>query len=378
MNPQTYQEIAKQVYNVDSTKPKKDVIYEGDVLSIKGMQWKVIKAKDNQKNGFQGMAVAPITNDVADTSQIVVAYAGTNPSDMKDIGADALNVVFSRKEGGQLNSANEFANEVKREYPNALISTTGHSLGAFLSLAQGAEHHWPTVTFNGPDPYEVLSNQARDWVEENPEMLTNFLNKMDLVGYGGDIIARFKNGLLLSDFILSSNEKKILTTHAEVVLNYGDFKIKDISDGNQYVEAMNYYHNIDLWKFDENGNLLDGKGKIYGLSAPVTFKIKMNTLNNLRKRLTSSSGGLSSGEKVYLDSAQALTIVSTAAADFDASMQNLLTIYREGIQQQEKLWEDTFFAARRSGDMLDDLDIYKKNLSMKKLRINRKSLKTDY
>ncbi|MDY4306825.1 hypothetical protein SNF32_03795 [Enterococcus mundtii] len=63
---------------------------------------------------------------------------------------------------GQLTSATEFAKEVKNEYKDAEISTTGHSLGQYLALYVAAENQWKNVGFNGPDPYELLSPESKN------------------------------------------------------------------------------------------------------------------------------------------------------------------------------------------------------------------------
>ncbi len=348
MTPKDYEELAKKAYSVDSNFKDGEVTHKGQEFNINGKRWKVLEAKHSQGNGFQGMAVAPMENGQPDTSQIVVAYAGTNSSDWKDLVVDGANVMESF-DGLQLSSANQFAKEIEKAYPNSDISTTGHSLGAFLSLAQGAEHHWRSVTFNGPDPYSVLSPQAKEWVKENPGMLTNFLNQMDLVGYGGDIVARFKNGKLFWSVL----GVKMSTTGSEVVLDYGF----------QGVNPLNY-HDIDLWKFDKNGNILDGEGKSHKIPEKAilnstmnllanSFKVQMKNLSDLKKRLTASGGGLSSGGKIYLDSAQALAIVSIASTEFDLAMLNVMKVYQEGIKESEKLWQDTFNKAVGMGNLLE-------------------------
>ena len=68
------------------------------------------------------------------------------------------------------------------DYPEAEITTTGHSLGEFLALDVAAENQWKNVGFNGPDPYNVLSPEAKQWTEENPEKLINYRNKADIIG----------------------------------------------------------------------------------------------------------------------------------------------------------------------------------------------------
>ena len=53
-------------------------------------RFKVIsKPVDNTYNGMQAMAVAPVDkNGNVDYSHVVIAYAGTNSSDIKDFGTD--------------------------------------------------------------------------------------------------------------------------------------------------------------------------------------------------------------------------------------------------------------------------------------------------
>src|SRR5947209_2250248 len=58
--------------------------------------YEVIDSHTNAVNGFQAMAVAPVVNGHADTSQITISYAGTNPDHRADLLADVQTVV-----GGQ-------------------------------------------------------------------------------------------------------------------------------------------------------------------------------------------------------------------------------------------------------------------------------------
>lgn len=55
--------------------------------------YKILKVEDNITNGIQAMAVAPVKNNIVDTSEIVIAYAGTNPGDGLDIHTDYQTVV---------------------------------------------------------------------------------------------------------------------------------------------------------------------------------------------------------------------------------------------------------------------------------------------
>ncbi|MBF1712456.1 MAG: lipase, partial [Streptococcus intermedius] len=76
-----YKRISDRVYDVDSGKVNNPV-KEGN--NVVGGQFRVLQVEDNHKNGMQAMAVAPVDkNGKPDLSHIVVAYAGTNSSDLK-------------------------------------------------------------------------------------------------------------------------------------------------------------------------------------------------------------------------------------------------------------------------------------------------------
>ncbi|MEY8538186.1 hypothetical protein AALM99_07000 [Lactococcus muris] len=335
MTPKDYRDIAKASYSVDSKYKDGRVTHEGDLLTINGKEWKVLKAKDNKLTGFQAMAIAPVS-DGNNPSNVVIAYAGTNVGDFGDLCSDFWNVGLSKGEG-QLREANQFADQVSRDYSDASISVTGHSLGGFLALAQGAEHHWQTVTFNAPDPYTNLSWQARKWVKENPNYITNFVNYKDIVTYTGGL--------------LTSSLGRYMTTGRRVWIDNGFAT-----------------HSISMWKFDDKGNIIDGNGKRYSIPSPTvldasmtmvqnSFEAEMKKLRSLKKRLSASGGGLSSGEKIYLDSVKALSIVSTASAEFNLAMANVMKIYHDGIREAKELWKRTLKSATTTGNLLEEWEI---------------------
>ncbi|MBF0779759.1 MULTISPECIES: hypothetical protein [unclassified Granulicatella] len=71
-----YVGIAEDVYSVDSKKTSSPY-QKGD--RVAGDKFEIIeKVEDNLENGMQAMAVAPVIDGQVDTSQIVIAYAGTN------------------------------------------------------------------------------------------------------------------------------------------------------------------------------------------------------------------------------------------------------------------------------------------------------------
>ena len=192
---QDYAAIANEAYVVDALKldpPRK----KGDSFYTSGkmtnQKFQVYDTGTDPGTGFQGMAVVPVVDGVPDYSKVFVAFAGTNPDDRADVVADLVSVVGRRTgEGTQVREAVKFAERVEQRlaaegHAGARIETVGHSLGGFLALYVAAEKHWPSTSFNGPDPWDALSAQAKEWVQAERKrggsVLTNYVNQFDLVG----------------------------------------------------------------------------------------------------------------------------------------------------------------------------------------------------
>ncbi|WP_321387080.1 hypothetical protein [uncultured Enterococcus sp.] len=69
-----YNKISDTVYWIDPLHKKHDpTIKDGEIRVINEKEYEVLKVEDNTDNGMQAMAVAPIVNGKADTSQVVIA-----------------------------------------------------------------------------------------------------------------------------------------------------------------------------------------------------------------------------------------------------------------------------------------------------------------
>ena len=96
--------IAEQSYWVE--KKRNDVMYhpkEGEKYyynpdNVELGKFKVISNPiDNTSNGMQAMAVAPVDkNGNVDDSHVVIAYAGTNKDDIKDLDTDVQSLGLGR------------------------------------------------------------------------------------------------------------------------------------------------------------------------------------------------------------------------------------------------------------------------------------------
>ena len=96
MRDSEYNYLSNSVYEVDVKKVSKSW-KEGDTLEEGGYNnnFKILQVEDNQENGMQAMAVAPVNErGEVDTRRIVIAYAGTNFADSNDRNTDIQNVIM--------------------------------------------------------------------------------------------------------------------------------------------------------------------------------------------------------------------------------------------------------------------------------------------
>ncbi|WP_228381493.1 hypothetical protein [Streptococcus suis] len=89
---QDYNNLSENVYNVDALKNQDKPFVVGDPVGDD--KFVIIEPPVDAGNGMQAMAVAPIkgydtdNKPIPDTSQVVIAYAGTNDGDIKDWATD--------------------------------------------------------------------------------------------------------------------------------------------------------------------------------------------------------------------------------------------------------------------------------------------------
>ena len=84
ISDQDFKILASEAYQVDIKKSGEPWL-KGDILENRNLSrsYEVLKVEDNTTNGMQAMAVAPVKNNIIDTSEIVIAYAGKNTGDLK-------------------------------------------------------------------------------------------------------------------------------------------------------------------------------------------------------------------------------------------------------------------------------------------------------
>ena len=260
--------FSKSVYDINENEEeflKNDTVIDGN------KKYKILSMENNKNNGMQAMAVAPVdSNGEVDTSQIVIAYAGTDFKDPLDRGTDIQQIIQGKKSQlefyemqtlsqhrlpsaknkfaadpfipstkisvttNQLETSERFAEKIKDEYPYSDINFTGHSLGGYMAIRAAIKNKSKATVFNAPDPANTLSKDEIKFALKNPGLIKNYRNPKDPIGnYGG-------NRLGTAIYVDS-----IIAHH-----------------GFPGLAIINVYHAIASWtNFDDDGNLVDKNGK---------------------------------------------------------------------------------------------------------------------
>lgn len=195
--------LSDRVYQLDSSrkdfddqlKPNANLKLQNRTAEIGN--FKILKVEDNQENGMQAMAVAPIGADgQPDYSQIIITYAGTNAGDHRDRQTDLQMIIQGRMDrlarsepGGEIEAvesqavtALRFAEEVRKQYRNAQITTTGHSLGESLAMFTALKNGWDNMGSHGPDIHNMISPEELAYMRAHPEQFKNYRGNYDYIG----------------------------------------------------------------------------------------------------------------------------------------------------------------------------------------------------
>ncbi|MCJ1988951.1 hypothetical protein [Pseudolactococcus carnosus] len=331
-------DLNSQVYNVDrkydTTKiivDKKDSRLERNELNeitAGGVDYKVIST-ENGRWGFQGMAVAPIINGKPDYNQVTVVAAGTDPNDKLDV----LEALDGATNIGSLQEpvAEKFVEKITSEHPDWKITQlTGYSQSAYM-LKVGAKYQIPTVTFNGWFQYGTLTSEEKNFMKNNPNFFTNYRKKEDAVTWWND----FNSSSFNSD------------------------------DFGTVVWLAGKSHHLADWQFDKTGMIIlpDNPETQSAIKAQkerllqVKLAKRMSRLTVIKRQLTASGGGLSTNEKLYLDSEAARIIVQKLSSDFKLATEKLIAIYQKAIIEAQELWQNTLYESRSMGPLLPEWEV---------------------
>ena len=326
--------LVDQVYEVDKNKnstPWK----AGDELRKDSQTFRVLSTKDNTSNGMQAMAVAPVDkNGNVDYSHVVIAYAGTNKDDIKDLDTDVQSLGLGRDKLQSrsglnsakvvdsqfvtaLNYAKEVEEEVSQKHPSAKITTAGHSLGESLAMYVALKRGYANIGYNGPDIHNLISKEEIKHMQEHPEQFRNYRHKYDVIGN----ITGNTTQTAIYPYIYPAKD------------NWGD-KLE--------------YHNLSQWRFDENGQLVDLDGKrVTNLKVTALAEATAGMYRYQKIKSYLSADGLSSKEEIYLDSLQGMALGEGMANAARAGADDVKHLQEEVVSKAQELWNQLDFSSFR-------------------------------
>lgn len=351
MNEQQLLQLADKVYWVDSNKSKKEYtpleekIYYFDKDNPNLGQFQVLKVEDNVENGMQAMAIAPVINGKVDTSQIVIAYAGTNMWDGNDLETDLHSIGFGNISASLKGSAHnpetlkivdtqpktalEFAENIRKQYRNSKIITTGHSLGESLAMYVALKNGWDNIGFNGPDISNMISKSEIEYMKANPKQFRNFRNSYD---YIGGIVGN--------------------TTNSAIHLHYG---------------WGLYTHGLSDWKTNSEGQIVypDGTVAVPSLSNWIDINqdgaqdIQLNGIDIRPRNLFTSDEYIASAKQIILD----VSILNILATNLKKRIQEdileMVKITQLCIEKNQKISKE--FESRKKQVSESIKDIFKQS-----------------
>ena len=285
--------ISDTVYELDYLKRRnKEDLNPGNIrpFNVKDKSegnYIILKVEDNQENGMQAMAVAPIGADgQPDYSQIIITYAGTNFWDYKDRATDIQMIGFGNTKylslqtgqytyrivESQAAAALRFAEEIRKQYRNAQITTTGHSLGESLAMFVALKNGWDNMGSHGPDIHNMITPEELAYMRAHPEQFKNYRGNYDYIGG------------------ITGN-----ATVTGIHLDYG---------------VGIYTHNLTYWQFDNLQRIIHGNGDVVwgtakkdiDIDGDGTVDFHVKGIDPLpRDLLSADETWISSGDKIQVN-----------------------------------------------------------------------------
>ncbi len=324
-------QLSDMVYRLDSSREDHlEILQSGASIWIpnkgkKTERYQIIKVEDNQENGMQAMAVAPIGADgKPDYSQIIITYAGTNAGDHRDRQTDLQMIIQGRMDrlarsepGGEIEAvesqavtALRFAEEIRKQFRNSQITTTGHSLGESLAMFIALKNGWDNMGSHGPDIHNMITPEELAYMRAHPEQFKNYRGNYDYIGG------------------ITGN-----TTVTGIHLDYG---------------VGIYTHNLTYLQFDNLQRIIHGNGDVVWETAKkdididgdgtVDFHVK-GIDPKPRDLLSADQNWISSGDKIQVNP-ELLRILKSNITNRLEDMAYIVKILEASKNKNDKIGEN--------------------------------------
>ena len=188
----------------------------------------------------------------------------------------------------QLKAAASILDDIMLEYPNAKISVYGHSLGSMnaqyaLANVRDISRISGAYIYQGPNIYPVLTKEQRQRVDAIKYRIHNYVDDKDLVPIGYP-------------------KNRMDSVGVVGMMHHVDS-----------VQQVDFVYSQHLWGgyvFNEDGSLKikNDRSSFEKRYSSGLDKVSSGLYSYAKAKEALASGGYTSGEKLFLDSEQALTI----------------------------------------------------------------------
>ena len=179
--------VAYNLYNTDYERANKNM---KELLPLHSID-------EELSDGYSSVIVKPHVNKPND---VIISYRGTQ--NLTDLAVDATQIATGSPleklggfDTGYFRFAQDKFNNVKDKYPNANITTTGHSLGGSLGYYIGKKNDVRSYIFNaGSSPFDAVTDTGLTHNENN--VSTHYHVTGDLVGGSKALLGSHKDKLI--------------------------------------------------------------------------------------------------------------------------------------------------------------------------------------
>ena len=315
-------QIAKKEYDKELAVDKPVEIGDNDNAKPIGTVRQVIE----DETGLKALVV-----ESPDKSEISVLYEGSKEPGKDGWEVDwkvndipmAKNIITNKKEvTPQLESAATTLNNVLEKYPNAKISVYAHSLGSMnaqyaLANVRDISRISGAYIYQGPNIYPVLTKEQRQRVDAIKYRIHNYVDDKDLVPIGYP-------------------KNRMDSVGVVGMMHHVDS-----------VQQVDFVYSQHLWGgyvFNENGSLKikNDRSSFEKRYSSGLDKVSSGLYSYAKAKEALASGGYTSGEELFLDSEQALTISSGLHEVANAGHEEIRSIVRKAHQKAEKIVASTY------------------------------------
>jgi hypothetical protein len=280
------------------------------------------------------------------SGQVVVGFAGTNFDNgffgegSKDVGQWA-NIAFvgNGPSADYFNASHEFMTHlIDNGY--TIDTVTGHSLGGRNGVIMGMAYSIPNIILYNSAP---LMNPVTGIPTKN-----NLSNMKELE----KLINHYKGKGNVIYFVSEDDP-----------LNKIAGPTGSLYPGKIYVIKNGKAHDMSGFLTKEEQNFIrqhlpdEVKRKKELQTINKDTKKALSDLDVLRKKFLKGGGGLSSGQKIYLDAAEALALTSGMKRTLQVDISAIKKMYKEAIEDAGKLWQNTIKAGNSIGTLLSNSEV---------------------